>query len=426
VIGSLVTAEPPVGAGYPTGMTERAFAVEVVQRLQAAGHVALFAGGCVRDELLGLAPADYDVATSARPEQVQQLFRRTVAVGAAFGVVEVIGPKTDGTHLKVQVATFRSDGAYTDGRRPDAVTFATPEEDAARRDFTINGLFADPLTGEVRDYVGGRADLAAKVLRAIGDPAERFAEDKLRLLRAVRMAARFGLEIELATLAAIKRMAPQITVVSAERIADELRKLLAHPNRAHGLTLLAETGLLPVVLPEAAPPVRTTRVFKVLPRETSFPAALAVLLDGRRPTEAVAAGRRLRLSNEEIDRTAWLVDEIGTFTEAPSRLPSVVYPLLAHPAGRHFVALLRAYGAGLNEPGLVREADHCERLLRDKSPAELDPPPLVTGDDLRAAGHKPGPGFKPALAAARAAQLDGEVTTREQALALAARVLGGP
>src|SRR4051794_13272538 len=172
--------------GRPT--SERDFATEVVRRLRDAGHEALWAGGCVRDELLGLVPRDYDVATSARPEEVRRLFRRTVAVGMSFGVVEVLGPRTDAGVHKVQVATFRSDGAYSDGRHPDAVVFSSAEEDARRRDFTINGMFFDPLAGRLIDHVGGRQDLEGRVLRAIGEPRERFGEDKLRMLRAVRLA----------------------------------------------------------------------------------------------------------------------------------------------------------------------------------------------------------------------------------------------
>ena len=203
-------------------MSEREFAIDVVRRLRESGYEALWAGGCVRDELLGLSPADYDVATSARPQQVSAVFRKTVEVGASFGVVEVIGPRRlDGSFPKVQVATFRSDGAYLDGRRPESVRFSSAEEDAQRRDFTINGMFFDPLDGRVIDHVGGQADLKAKVLRAIGDPRARFREDKLRLMRAVRMAARFDFPIEEQTAAAVREMAGEITVVSAERIADE-------------------------------------------------------------------------------------------------------------------------------------------------------------------------------------------------------------
>jgi poly(A) polymerase len=232
-------------------MTEREFATDIVRKLQQAGCTALWAGGCVRDELLGLVPNDYDVATDARPEQVQKLFRRTIAVGAAFGVIEVVGPRgADGEFLQVEVATFRSDGAYVDGRRPESVVFSSPQEDAQRRDFTINGMFFDPLKGELIDYVGGRRDLEAKVLRAIGDATARFTEDKLRVLRAVRIAARFELAIDPDTLAAGRKIAPEITVVSAERIAEELRKLLVNINRRRGLELLREFELEAVILPE--------------------------------------------------------------------------------------------------------------------------------------------------------------------------------
>lgn len=393
-------------------MTDREFAVEVVRTLQAAGYVALFAGGCVRDELLSLVPADYDVATSATPDQVQQLFRRTVAVGAAFGVIEVIGPKIDGVYRIVQVATFRSDGAYVDGRRPITVTFTTPEEDAARRDFTINGLFRDPLTGEVRDYVGGQADLQANILRAIGDPIARFTEDKLRLLRAVRMATRFDLTIESATMTAIRAMATQLTVVSAERIAEELRKLLAHRNRAVALSLLRDTNLLPVILPESVLQESTVNVFDALSPTAPFTSPLAILLDGMPPKAVAGVCRQLKLSNDESERIGWLVAHRRDLAGAQDLRPSALYPLLTHPGVAELLDVTQADGAS-------EAARFCDQLIREKSRRELDPPALVSGDDLCAAGYRPGPGFKSALAAARAAQLDGEVTTRQQALDLA-------
>src|SRR5205085_4201338 len=234
-------------------MSERDFAVDVVKTLRAAGFKALWAGGCVRDELLGLSPQDYDVATDARPEEVLHLFPRTIAVGMSFGVVEVIGPRTDTGHLQVEVATFRSDTTYSDGRHPDSVVFSTAREDALRRDFTINGMFFDPLEDKLIDYVGGKDDLQAKVLRAIGEPELRFAEDKLRMLRAVRIATRFDLHIDGATAAAIREHAAEIMAVSAERIADELRKLLVHARRANGMTLLWDLGLASAILPELVP-----------------------------------------------------------------------------------------------------------------------------------------------------------------------------
>ena len=263
-------------------MTEREFASEVVQRLQGAGYEALFAGGCVRDELLGRTPADYDIATSATPDDLKPLFRKCNHFGASFGVVEVLGPRgADGEWLKVQVATFRTDGSYSDGRRPDAVVFSSPKEDAARRDFTINGLFYDPVSDRIIDYVGGRADLEARILRAIGDPAKRFAEDKLRLLRAARMAARFELALDPATREAVRAMATQIGVVSAERIAEELRKMLENEHRVRGVELLCDLLLLPEILPEAkASPEAMRAALLALPIDASFPLVFAALCHG--------------------------------------------------------------------------------------------------------------------------------------------------
>ena len=221
---------------------------EIARQLRAAGHAALFAGGCVRDGLLGRAPKDFDLATSATPDQLEQLFKRTVATGRAFGVIQVVlaGHPTE-------VATFRRDLGATDGRRPDAVAFSTPEEDAQRRDFTVNGLFSDPETGAIIDYVNGRADLEQKIIRAIGAPRERFAEDYLRLLRAVRFAATLEFAIEPATLAAVQELAPRSGAISAERIQQELSRLLVEsPHPGQALRLLQRSGLLAVLLPEVA------------------------------------------------------------------------------------------------------------------------------------------------------------------------------
>lgn len=405
-------------------MTEREFAADVVARLQVAGHRALWAGGCVRDELLGLTPADYDVATDAKPEQVKALFRRCHSFGASFGVVEVLGPRgPDGEWLKVQVATFRSDGAYTDGRHPDSVTFSSPEEDAKRRDFTINGMFFDPVAKQVIDYVGGQADLAAKVLRAIGDPAERFAEDKLRILRAVRMAARFELAIDPATSAAARRMAPEIRAVSAERIAEELRKILTNRHRGRGFRLLREVELVPQILPELADgPTwdRVVRVLEAFPSDVSFPLAFAAVLQLLSPAAAAEVCRRLRLSNAELDRVTWLVERKDSLQDAPASRPSRWKPLLAHPAAGDLVALHRANAAA--DGTRTEPVEFCERVLRETPAEELNPPPVLTGDDLRAAGLTPGPEFKRLLDAVREAQLDGAVRTKDEGLALAERL----
>src|SRR3954470_5971345 len=219
----------------------REFAVDVARRLRESGHQALWAGGCVRDQLMAQMPKDYDVATDAVPDRVREVFgkRRTLPIGASFGVITVLGSQGAG---QIDVATFRRDAAYSDGRHPDAVSFSDAEHDAQRRDFTINGLFFDPVEDRVIDFVGGQEDLARRVVRAIGDPLARIAEDKLRMLRAVRFAARFDFAIEDKTLAAIKQQARELIIVSAERVATELRLILTHPNRARGIELLAETG----------------------------------------------------------------------------------------------------------------------------------------------------------------------------------------
>lgn len=397
-------------------MTEREFAIDIVRRLRDAGHQALWAGGCVRDQLLGLEPHDYDVATDARPDRVQELFRRTIAVGVSFGVVEVLGPKP----LRVQVATFRSDGRYDDGRRPVAVTFSSPEEDAQRRDFTINGLFFDPMAGRVIDYVGGEADLRAGVIRAIGDPAQRFTEDKLRLIRAMRFAARFGFTIEPATAAAIRKMADQITAVSAERIADELRKMLVDPRRAAAAALLDDLGLLTAIMPElAADPAKPRLSIAVLGRlgiDITFPLGLAALAGNLSVTSASESAERLRLSNAETDRLIWLIGNRAALHDAAELPLHRFKPLLAHPGILELLALMKADR---------READaaYCEKCLHDWPRDRIDPPPLITGDDLRALGLSPGPRFKTLLDAVRAAQLDETIHTRDEALNLVRALL---
>ena len=246
----------------------REFAVAIVHTLREAGYDALWAGGCVRDQLLGVIPKDYDVASTATPDQVISLFgrRKTIPVGASFGVVVVLGPtKAAG---QIEVATFRSDGKYLDGRRPESVTFCRPEEDAQRRDFTINGMFFDPIANEVIDYVGGKDDLATGVIRAIGDPVARFTEDKLRLLRAVRFAATFQFRLEDRTADAVRQLHHELHQVSIERVAQELRRMLAHPTRAVSVRLLIETGLLAEVLPEIAVPEDLNHWIRTIPRRT--------------------------------------------------------------------------------------------------------------------------------------------------------------
>ena len=437
-----------------TIMTEREFAISVVQRLQEAGFQALWAGGCVRDEVLELVPLDYDIATDARPEEVRKLFRRTVEVGASFGVAEVLGPKP----LKVEVATFRADVSYSDGRHPDAVVFSSAHEDALRRDFTINGMFFDPVKNELIDYVGGQEDLRARVLRAIGTPELRFNEDKLRMLRAVRIATRFDLTVEKATADAIRKMAGQITVVSAERIAKEMRQFLVHPRRAQGMQLMGDLGLVEPILPELipmkglpqGPPSAPTgdlwnHVLSVLEKlgpEASFPLAMAALLHdvgkprtvGRTPDkytfyyhEHVGArladeiALRLRLSNDERERIVWLVEKHQILADARKMRQSKLKALLIHPGIAELLALHRADALAWG-----RSTEHvgfCESLLKEWTEADLNPPPLLTGDDLIRHGLEPSPKFKQLLDAVREAQLEGTIKTKQEALALVDRLL---
>lgn len=410
-------------------MTDRDFALDVVRKLQAAGYTALWAGGCVRDEFLGLTPQDYDVATSARPEQLRPLFKRRNEIGAHFGVVQVIGPRGDDREwLTVEVATFRSDGAYIDGRRPESVVFSSPEADAQRRDFTINGMFFDPLKGELIDYVGGRADLDAKVLRAIGDPSARFTEDKLRILRAARMATRFDLAIEPTTHGAARAMAAEVRVVSAERIAEELRKLLAHPNRARGLRLMRELALIDAILPEVNAEevwARAVQVTEALGTgSAAFPLAFAAVLHELGPATAARVAERLRLSNAEATRLGWLVENHCVLLDAPTMRLSRLKPLLVHPGIGDLLALHRAEAVA--DGTSLAHVEFCERILREAPPEELNPPPVLTGEDLIAMRLKPGPEFKRLLESVRTAQLEGLVATKEQALARVRELLAPP
>ena len=409
----------------------RQFAWDVVERLRAAGFQAFWAGGCVRDELLGRIPADYDVATSAKPDEVREVFgrRRTLAVGAAFGVITVLGPKSSG---QIEVATFRTDAAYTDGRHPAGVTFSSPEEDAQRRDFTINGLFLDPLSGEVHDYVGGREDLKAGVVRAIGVPAMRFGEDHLRMLRAVRFAAGFGFALDGETRAAVEKMTHLVTTVSPERIAAELRAMVSRPGRRRALELLDETGLGREVLPEVAPTdgdaasraawQQAAAVIDALD-EPDLSTALAALFEAAGEERLRHAAHRLRLSNREVKLACWLLDAVvalgnSTAEELAARPWSHVQPWLAHDDAYLLADLLRARAdCGRGNAGAAARVT--AQAARPK--AELDPPPLVTGSDLMAAGIPEGRALGAALAALRAKQLDGEITSREAAIEWARR-----
>ncbi len=429
----------------------RAFAMEVVRGLRAHGYQALWAGGCVRDLLLGLTPSDYDVATDARPEDVMGVFaRRTLPLGAEFGVVRVLGPHASG--LEVEVATFRGDGVYYDGRRPESVIFSTPEVDAARRDFTINGMFFDPVEGSVLDFVGGRADLSAGLLRAIGDPYARFREDKLRLLRAARFAARFGLRIDAATRAAVVELSADSNQVAAERVAQELRRMLIHRTRADALELMLGLGLAGVILPPITAmkgvyqgkPMdpegdlwsHTMLVMRLLPEPSSFPLAFAGLLHdvgktstlewhagrasfhhheqvGRRIAEKLS--RLLRLSNAERERVAWLVEHHQYLGEATKLRESKLKRMLATAGVEELLALHRA--DALASFGSAPEVDYCEWYLREQPSGPINPPPLLSGHDLARLGLRPGPIFAKLLEEVREGQLDGRLQNKPQAVA---------
>jgi tRNA nucleotidyltransferase/poly(A) polymerase len=411
------------------------FAVDVVKKLREAGFEAYWAGGCVRDRLLGLAPKDYDVATSAPPDEIRRVFgkRHTRAVGAAFGVICVIGSKRAGT---IEVATFRRDAAYSDGRHPDAVTFSTAEHDAQRRDFTINGLFFDPLAQRVIDFVGGQRDLQGRVVRAIGDAEQRLHEDRLRMLRAVRFAATFDFALDEGTLAAIQKLAHSLVAVSAERIAGELRMMLTGPNRVRAVELMRESGLLEVVLPESAAIsqgdtesdasrgetawARTMRMLGHL-QAPSFALALAVLLREFWSSAATVReiGSRWRLSNAEIDTAAWLLSHVDTARQAKDVAWSRLQPILAAPHAVELVALAEAIVHATAEP--TTHVDYCRQKLA-LPPHELDPPALLDGDDLKACGVPAGPVYRDLLTAVRDAQLEGAIADKPQALDLALRL----
>jgi poly(A) polymerase len=430
-------------------MAPRELANSICETLRGSGHEALLVGGCVRDILLGREPADYDVATDATPDEVMALFPGSLAVGAQFGVIIV---HRDG--INVEVATFRADVGYSDGRHPDAVVFArTPKEDVQRRDFTINGLLMRHDTGEVLDYVGGQADLRAGLIRAIGEPERRFREDKLRLLRAVRFAARFGFSIEETTFAAIRRHVREIGQVSAERVRDELTKLLTEGAARRGFELLDETGLLAEVLPEVAamkgveqPPqfhpegdvwIHTRLMIEKLPAGASPTLAWGVLLHdvgkpatfksaeetgdrirfdghvdvGVRMAEAIT--RRLRFSNEDAEQIAALVANHMRFKDVEQMRGSTLKRFIRLPRFDEHLELHRL--DCLSSHRRLESYAFVTRTLADTPIEEIRPTRLLTGDDLLEMGYKPGPLFREILSAVEDAQLEGELKTKEEA-----------
>jgi poly(A) polymerase len=419
----------------------------LADQLRAAGHIAYFAGGCVRDLVRGQAPKDIDIATDARPEEVQKLFRRTYAVGANFGVIVVLE-----NGLQFEVATFRADGIYLDGRHPEEVRFSSPEEDARRRDFTINGMFFDPPNDAVIDFVGGRQDLQARLVRAIGDPAQRFAEDRLRLLRAVRFATVLDFEIEAATWEAIVRAAGVIGEISAERIREELVRIFLSPHRRRGWDLLDASGLMKQILPELEamkgceqPPQfhpegdvfqHTRLMLQLLPNEVSLPLVLSVLFHdiGKPPTASVddegrirfnghdrigaemteALMERLRFSRAEIDATVEAVRQHMVFKDVPSMRIAKLKRFMARPTFADELELHRVDCASSH--GMLDNYEFLRRKQKEFANEPIIPPPLVRGDDLIALGLKPGPRFGEILEAVETRQLEGILREREEAL----------
>jgi putative nucleotidyltransferase with HDIG domain len=430
-------------------VTPRELANSICETLRPNGHEALLVGGCVRDVLLGREASDYDVATDAMPERVMALFPGSIGVGAQFGVVQVPG---DG--FKVEVATFRSDVGYSDGRHPDSVVYArTPQEDVQRRDFTINGLLMRHDTGEVLDFVGGQGDLKNRLVRAIGEPDRRFAEDKLRLMRGVRFAARFSFAIEPATLAAVRRHAREVTQVSAERLRDELTKLLTEGAARRGFELLDETGLLPVVLPEVAamkgveqPPqyhpegdvwIHTRLMIEQLPAGTSPTLAWGVLLHdvGKPPTfrsaeetgdrirfdghvdvgvpMAEAICRHLRFSNEDTEQILALVANHMRFKDVEQMKASTLKRFVRLPRFDEHLELHRL--DCLSSHRHLESYGFVQQVLKETPPDQIRPERLLTGDDLQEMGYKPGPIFSEILRAVEDAQLEGQLGSPDEA-----------
>jgi poly(A) polymerase len=447
--------------------TARHHAAEIVRTLREGGYQAYFAGGCVRDLLLARDPADYDVATDATPQQVMRIFPRTLAVGEQFGVVLVPLPEIGGatgvlarqgerSHAAVEVATFRSDGGYSDGRHPDEVRFTKdPREDVRRRDFTINGMMLDPATNEVLDFVGGRDDLKAGIIRAIGDPELRFSEDKLRVLRAVRFAARFDYKIDPQTLAAIPKLASGIHRVSCERVREELTKMLTEGRARTAFELLDATGLLQEVLPEIAkmkgveqPPqyhpegdvfLHTLLLLEKLQPDASGSISKtlawgALLHDvGKPPTFRIAPDRirfdghvdvgvkmaeeilrRLRFSNYETDQILALVENHMRFGAVQRMKQSTLKKFLRLRAFEEHLELHRI--DCLSSHGQLDAYEYTREQLRSMPPEAIRPKPLITGRDLIAAGYEPGPRFKEILTAIEDAQLEGRLTSPKAAM----------
>ena len=419
-------------------------AQKMVKILSDAGFKAYWAGGCVRDMVMGIEPVDYDIATDARPEQVMKLFKKTIQVGACFGVVKVLYDD-----FEFEVATFRSDGEYIDGRRPEDVHFSTEKEDAFRRDFTINGIFYDPAHKKIIDYVNGLADIKNKIVRTINDPKDRFSEDRLRLIRAVRFAAGFQYEIEPNTYNTIKELADTILQVSAERIRDELCKMLTGVHPANSIQLLDEVGMLKVILPEvsAMKGIKQPEEFHpegdvwehtmLMLKNMSSPTpemALGVLLHdvGKPPTFSIEdrirfnnhceigariteeIGERLRLSKKQVEHISELVLHHLRFKDVQKMRESKLKRFLRLPNFADHLELHRL--DCLASHGNLNNLEFCKQKLLELKPEEIKPKPLINGHNLIAMGYKAGPFFKQILTVVEDAILEGQIRTHDDAV----------
>jgi poly(A) polymerase len=409
----------------------RSYAVKTVRKLTKAGFIAYFAGGCVRDQEMQPPqdPHDFDIATNALPDQIQEVFadKKTLAIGAAFGVITLIGTKATGN---IEIATFREDADYSDGRHPDAISFCNAEQDALRRDFTINGMFYEPINEQVIDFVNGQADLIAKVIRAIGIPAERFHEDKLRILRAIRFATTLQFTIHSETFAAVKQFAENLQQVSRERILVELQKTLESENYQHGLELLLDSGVLMYAVPgltlpdsnQAANWKSLLAITAAMPTN-DFLSTLALIYKTLAPDTILSDVRsnlkQMKMSNDDIRTVCWMIDKVEPFINADSAPWPQIQRLLIDPHAAKTLAIATAWASHRQQP--TTGVKFCQQKL-DLPLEQLDPTPLLNGKDLQEMGLHPGPLFSKVLSAVRDAQLTGEATTKSDAAVLAQTV----
>jgi tRNA nucleotidyltransferase/poly(A) polymerase len=384
-------------------------AIEIIKELRRHGHEAYLVGGCVRDMVMRLEPADYDIATSAHPETIMRIFPRTEGIGAQFGVVLVIH-----RGHPFEVATFRSDQAYIDGRRPTGVVFTDVQQDVLRRDFTINGLLYDPIAGRVIDYVHGQEDIDAKIVRAIGDPHARFEEDKLRILRAIRFGARLGYTIEQNTWAAVRAMAPKIHQVSRERIREELTRILTEGQAARGFRMLDESGLRPEVLPELVWTDHLEKSLGLLHAGSNPDFAMGVLLHETPVPDVQRIAERLKFSRAEMHHVIALVENFPRVSQVQQMPVSGLKRFFRLDRFQDHLELARIHRAAAKES--LADYDFAWRKRSEWRDVDIWPQPLITGDDLIAMGWPPGPAFKEILTRVEDEQLEGRLNTHEEAM----------